>query len=488
MLPKNLKYGSKVESAVARSSRVNIAPMNGTGTYGLGDTIILNIPTRNNLVLAPTESYLKFNVAVTAKATDGAFRWDSCGAHGLISRCRIFHGSNLLEDIDSYNLLAKILFDLQKPTDSTYGKDTLLCGTRSDTVTQFQAVATPNATVGADGTTAATLANALKTVLNSGRIPSYQTNSGERIGGDRVALTANNGVVSETYCLNLVSLIGSLSSANYIPLFAMSSAPLRVEIQLVDTFYKACSDIASSSAATSATIALTNVEYIANFIELGDSAMSIIYGSLEGQPLQYVIPQFRNYQFSQTINGTQDVITNITMPIPAKFSSLKSLLTTIRLNGSGTFGGHFPFSSTTAGLNDYQFRIGAQIVPAKAPNTSAEWFSEALKALGSIASLDYTPSIDKLSYTMPIPVASNDSATNVSSNSSGSFVIGLDLENYSSAPKDTIFAGLNTNTDDIFLIMNFKGRGVADALTRFDAFANMDSVFVCENGNAYIKF
>jgi hypothetical protein len=259
---------------------VNIAPQNGTGIYGLGDTIILNIPTRNNLVLAPTESYLKFTGTFTAKAADGAFRWDSCGAHGLIQRIRIFHGSNLLEDIDNYGLLAKILFDLQKPTDSTYGKDTLLCGTRSDTVTQFQAIATPNATVGADATTAATLVNALKTVLNSGRIPSYQTNSGERIGGDRVALLANNATVSETYCLNLLSLIGSLSSANYIPLFAMSSAPLRVEIQLVDTFFKACSDLASTSAANSATIALSNVEYVANFIELGDSAMSIIYGSL----------------------------------------------------------------------------------------------------------------------------------------------------------------------------------------------------------------
>jgi hypothetical protein len=324
--------------------------------------------------------------------------------------------------------------------------------------------------------------------LNSGRIPSYQTNSGERIGGDRVALLANNGTVSETYCLNLVSLIGSLSSANYIPLFAMSSAPLRVEIQLVDTFFKACSDLASTSAATSATIALNNVEYVGNFIELGDSAMSIIYGSLEGQPLQFVIPQFRNYQYSQTIVGTTDVNTNITMPIPAKFSSLKSILTTIRLNGGGTFGGQFPFSTNNAGLVDYQFRVGAQIIPARAPNTPAEWFSEALKAMGSIADLHYTPSIDKLSYTIVAPVASNDSATNVSSSSSGSFVIGLDLENYSSAPKDTIFAGLNTNTDDIFLIMNFKGRGGGDALTRFDAYANMDSVLVCENGNADIKF
>ena len=113
MLPKTLKYGSKVESAMARSSRVNIAPQNGTGNYVLGDTIILNIPTRNNLVLAPTESYLKFNVTVTSSAANNAFRWDSCSAHGLLQRVRIFHGSNLIQDIDNYGLLAKMLFDLQ---------------------------------------------------------------------------------------------------------------------------------------------------------------------------------------------------------------------------------------------------------------------------------------------------------------------------------------------------------------------------------------
>ena len=59
MLPKTLKYGSKIESAYARSMRSNIAPQNGTGPYNLGDTIILNIPTRAGLVLVPSESYLK---------------------------------------------------------------------------------------------------------------------------------------------------------------------------------------------------------------------------------------------------------------------------------------------------------------------------------------------------------------------------------------------------------------------------------------------
>ena len=92
MLVKNLKYGSKVESSPCRSSRVNIAPQNGTGAYNLNDTIIINLPTRNNLVLVPTESYLKFTATVTSGADNNIVRWDSGGAHGLIQRIRVWSG------------------------------------------------------------------------------------------------------------------------------------------------------------------------------------------------------------------------------------------------------------------------------------------------------------------------------------------------------------------------------------------------------------
>ena len=113
MLPKNLKYQTKVESAMAQSYRTNIAPQNGTGSYPLGSNIIINIPTSNNLVLATTESYLKFGLYLTASAAN-VFRLDSCGAHGLIQRIRIFHGSNLIQDIDNYGLLAKMFLIYNK--------------------------------------------------------------------------------------------------------------------------------------------------------------------------------------------------------------------------------------------------------------------------------------------------------------------------------------------------------------------------------------
>jgi len=418
--------------------------------------------------MVPTESYLKFNIQFTSGADNNAFRWDSCGAHGVIQRIRIFHGSNLLQDIDQYGMLTKMLFDLQQPTDAIFGKQNILAGTRNDMV-----AFTPTAAAVAD--------------LSAKSVTVANINSGERIleadgGLDLIANAATTK--TETYCLNLVSLVGSLCTSNYIPLFAMTSAPLRVELQLVPNVVNCCGAL---TGALTNSFLISNCEYIMNTIEIADSGMQTIYSSLGGEPLQFVVPDFRNYQFTQSIpNNTS---TQVSLPIPAKFSSLKALFVTIRDKQTGgiTF---FPFSSVTSGCQEYQFRIGATVMPPKAPSTLPEMFAEVVKAIGSIGDVSYQPSIDKRTYIQATTAAYTEVATvNLTSGiSSGSFYIGLDCENYAAASKDQIFAGINTNTDDTYCqitLLQATGNAVN---TRFDAYANFDAVVVCENNTCYVKF
>jgi len=234
MLPRNLSYGSKVESSAARSYRTNIQPQNGTGNYNAGDTIIINIPTRNNLVFVPSESYIKFTHTVTAGANLNYARFDSCGAHGLIQRIRVFHGSNLLSDIDNYGILSKILFDTQVSTDATYGKYNILAGTRNDLTLQFPVV------------TAGETAQANNPTFSGIKLPVLQANSGYRMNNAQVA---NGGTTAQTFCLNLITLAGTLCKDKYFPLFACTSAPLRVEIQLVPNLQTGmCTSAASTFA------------------------------------------------------------------------------------------------------------------------------------------------------------------------------------------------------------------------------------------------
>jgi hypothetical protein len=500
MLPKNLRYGNKVESAAAKSYRSNIQPQNGTGNYNLGDTITLNIPTRANLCLATSESYLKFTAAFKNTTAANSARLDSCGAHGLIQRIRVYHGSNLIQDIDNYGLLAKMLFDIQVPTDAAYGKFNILSGTRNDLCVTLPTPAAPATAMAGASLVVAEIDSAINraiaplgvTASGGQRLAANQVNSGELIAE---AWTAG-GIVTNTYCLNLISIIGTLCSQQYFPLFACTSAPLRVEIQLVDQAYKGLCTVTDLTSIT-----LSNVEYIGNFIELSDAAMGMIQQSLQGSPLQFVVPDYRNFGGNAVnISTTVNAITQYNFPIPAKFSSLKSIFVTIRDKGTGavTF---YPFSSVTNGLADYFFRVGSQIYPAKVANTFPECFAELLKATGSISDLNHHPSIEKFSYSLVNSVATAVNATNMKLHSditSGSFYIGLDLENYANASKDSIFAGYNSNSDDIFCVLNFGGPNAfanglmgfqsGSATVRLDAFALFDEVVVFENNTCYVRY
>jgi hypothetical protein len=461
MLPKNLRYQSKIESAMAQSYRTNIAPLNST-TAAAGTNIIINIPTSDNLVLATTESYLKFGLQLTTAAAD-VFRLDSCGAHGFIQKIRVFSGSNLLEEIDNYGLLAKMLFDIQQSTDATYGRQNQLCGTRSDLVSL-----TPAAGI---------IASCL------------QVNSGEgfNFAGAGVNSTLANNctaisgpALSRYYCLNLISLLGSLNSQNYFPLFACKSTPIRIEIQLVNGIVNA-----GMSTTGTTTFSLVDIEYIANFIKLSDAAMEVIWDSIGGRDgqLSFSIPQYANYQYTYVlgIGATQ-----VNFSIPAKFSSLKSIFVMIRDNAGGTgVLGYFPYSTVTANLSNYYFRVGSEIMPTKAPYTYPEMFAELCKAFGSISDLNWHPSIEKTSYET---LSSGTALTivNQGNANSGSFYIGLDLENYVSAPKDTIWCGKNTNTSDIFCVLNYGGSTVTNI--RLDAFAMFDAEIVCQNNVCFRQF
>jgi hypothetical protein len=274
----------------------------------------------------------------------------------------------------------------------------------------------------------------------------------------------------------------------------MTSAPLRVEIQLVTADIYG---INSVTATTHANGLVTNVEYIAQMIELGDEAMRMIESSLEGKPLQFVYGDFRNYQFSYAL--TTNTTTQVSMPIPAKYSSLKSLFIAQRDKGVGAQA-YFPFSSVTYGLFNYQFRIGPTVMPSKPIDDIVSMHSELLKAMGSMSDLQYCPSIRKSSYLISSSTANTNALELYSASPiiSGSFYVGIDLENYNGASKDTIFAGMNTNTDDIYFIgnyntsagslTNYTGANLATATIRFDAYALYDCVFVCENNTAYVRY
>ena len=129
-------------------------------------------------------------------------------------------------------------------------------------------------------------------------------------------------------------------------------------------------------------------------------------------------------------------------------------------------------------------------------------FSEVVKAVGSMSDLTYSPSIEFSSYSSGfqkglaayaangaagnlIPVTTDETAAAIGVVGSGSFYVGLDLENYVNASnKDQFYAGYNTNTDDIYFMPNYLGI-YGGATLKYSSFVNIDSLLVFENGTVF---
>ncbi len=470
MLPRNLKYSNKSESSMSRSYSSNIQPNGQLNNYTKNTVCTIMIPTGPNLALVANESVLKFSFKTTGT---GEGRLDSGGIHGCIERIRVFHGSNLLEDIQGYNLVAKEYFDLQVSTDASYGKYSILNGNRADQyVKMYNQVNTANAT---DPATTQALANALKTSLNFGG-NSMCVNNGEKNVAD----------TPTTYCITLLSILGSLSSSHYLPLWEMTASPVRLEIQFAST-----PQSIGAFPNTITNFQIDNIEYIASYIALSNEAMAIIKSGQNG-PLTYTLQGLANFTTTAKIEGG-DSTTQINFAIPAKYASVKNIIASIRDTGKGVSTPlYYPHSCNMFGLQQYYFKIGSHSsIPAIAPNTVAQYFSELLKAVGSISDLNHHPSIDLNSYKQQIPIVNDGDTITQGSVNSGSFYIGLDCESFSGSDSSQIYKGVNTKNDDIWLSMTFKpGATYPNAVNsaRFDAFVMFDQELVFQNGTAYVSF
>lgn len=442
MIPANLAYTGKIESSPARRYKTNISLQNGSGPYGGGSTMIVNIPCNANTFLIPSESYLKFSLAVTMGGTaSDRNAFDAAGAHGVIQRIRVYHGSSLLQDIDNYGDLAKIVFDYQAALDTTQGRLSITTGT--------------NPAYGGSSP------NTVRAVNKGITLPAAALNTTTDMG---------------TYCINLVSLVGSLSGAKYLPLHFAQSSPLRLEIVLASSALNF-----GVFTVAPASFQLTNVEYIAEFLQMSSSAIQMI-AERAGNVLQLVVPDWRNYVYSANVASNATV----TMPVAAKFSSLKSILVSQRESNRVGAATYYPYAHIKHALAQWTVRIGSELLPSTAPSTDAEFFSEAAKCFGSLADMNYQPSIDNASFTQDAAGVATTDALSLATTDSGAFLIGLDCETYQAVSTERIFAGMDTTTSDIFVNMRYGTVGAAKDIL-YNSFCCFDNTLVFENGTIYSR-
>lgn len=474
-LPKNLLYANKVDAMGARPYVSNIQPQ-GSQTYGTSDVMIFNIPCNRNTVLSPHDSYLKFSMTATNGGTAQDFvRLSKAGAHGFIQRLRVFHGSTLLEDVDNYNNLMSQISTHQRSADNVSYKGSVTEGWEE------------SCAVLVNGTGA------------GAAVPTYNINGlrGQRISnplyGAAGALGIGAVTAVRTYCVPLVSILGTLSD-KYLPLFAMTSSPIRLEIQLVGSPL-----IPFVSVTAMASFSITNAEFVGSFIELSDQALSVVQSASGGGPLTMAINRWSSLVYNANLlNAT----TNVSCPVPFKYSSCQAIINSIRQYSSGaiTFDA---FESNNFLINEYWYQFGSESLPTKHPGSGSGYplagsggdhqtmFNYYCSALGSPYDLGYNPLVSLYTYdTRTIPVASAETANTCVGNLTsiaGSFGIGQELTSFPSANQDQMFSGRNTSTEDIYHNMIFSANATTPAV-RFDYHCLHHAVVICENGQAQIRF
>jgi hypothetical protein len=424
MLPSKLMYNNKIASAYARNFTSVIDAQN-TSEYSVGQTAIINLPTMNNQFLSGADSVLSLTLKLRAAGGDSQHcRLNRCGIAGAIQRLRIFHGSNLLMDLDNYATLASLLTSYQLAKEDVDGKHSVLAGTSQGT----------------------------------GR---------------------NLGVIDATdsefdFAIPLLSIL-SLTD-NYVPCFALTNAPLRLEIQFVSSINQFVSSNVVVDSAPLAGKTFNNVKFIANYVEISDAGMAIIAESLQGRPLEWVCQSFANYVFNTSVvNGTKQ----ISMPVPAKFNSLKALYFVTRQYFSGST--DQPTDDMPKfGLSEYSVRIGSKVIPSTKPNSVPQFLAEMERALGSVGNR-----VSPHNYTYA-QITTDGSVTPGINALSSAFAIGIETESYSSAPMGSVYQGLNTSTDDIFFQPTYVHNAAVDV--RIDCYASYDQLITIESGQASVQF
>ena len=261
----------------------------------------------------------------------------------------------------------------------------------------------------------------------------------------------------------------------------MSGSPLRIELQVVSSVNHLCKSFVQVVAPTTKTL-LSRIELVCNMIELSDTGMNIIKQSIGSGPLQWVTQDYRNYGNNVSL-GT--AVTSVSVPVPAKFNSLNSLFFSFRQSSAGVWKQH-ALESNDYKMEEYFLRVGSRTMPTKPPSTSAEFYSELLRAFGTVTDVNQECSLTIEQYTKDAPVMMVG-AEGAGAQSTGGFYVGVDLESYSNTSNDTIYSGTNTSTDDIFGVFRFAGQ-VGATNIRIDAYALFDQLVLIQNGTCTVNY
>ena len=473
VVPWQAQYTFPTQSTKVNKQIVKLPPKNGA-EFRPGNIIRIEFPADN--YLNTLNSVLSFDVDITHTTSNTSFQRG--GAQNIIKRLRVMYGSLVIEDIQEYKTLVRILAECGVQQDYMASTGTILDGMTAGTVKDWGAFTTRRAGVQglplANGTQQDAIAY-LKEQVYSG--------DGQSVEGLKV---------QRTFALNLLS--GLLTCKKLVPLKWMA-AQLAIEITLASAEDCLLSD-------ANANYSISNVNYIAEMLEFDSTYDQAFFMGLQqgGVPLKFSSWHFHSFNLSGN---------NFTAQIHERSRSVKAAIGVVRDSGqlsfkkdsdrffhaikhdyntSGT--GLLDVNPYQGAITEFQWRVGGRYYPSqpvRCMGGGSEAYCELMKTLNMLGDYTKASNIDQYTFTSSLAYQSTTSLTPTSDLPSvasykhldGKFIIACEFENIDVMP-DTI-AGINAE-EQSDIALNIKATDTS-VNKKLDVFIHYDCLIVVKDAN-----
>ena len=436
----NLLYTVKPSAVRGRQYRASI-PASTSNVANCGTTSIFYVPARSNCFLDGKQTALQFTIKNTS-SNNLAMKTDGFGV-STIARVDIFHGSNLLESISNYNVLASLIYDANLDPAQKVALSGLYGGSNSVTVPR-----------------------------NGATITSTSTLIGQL-----------------TVTIPLLSSICGVGLDKYLPLGLADD--IRIEVTWADEISGMVSASSTADTYITGTAAwfIQSPQMLCTIIELDQQGIALVNSVAppSGETILHGT-SYRSYNANMPSNSSGGGFSTL---VPARFASLQTILLAPRISSVTIAKEQNSISNRiNPNVSDYSWRLGGAQIPSRnvvlINSTTTGAYSEALyefskcfpNSTGNCLRSDYY-NVAKSSNAQTGVTAPADGA------STSAFCIGQEFCMFS-GKSDVLLCGVNTLSSNLFWEANISSSGNDAMVLNF--FAQYDALFVIQDGLLSVRF
>lgn len=378
------------------------------------------------------------------------------GAHNCIKRLRILYGSLVIEDIQEYKTLTRLLFEMGVDQGYFGSSGSILDGTAGGRFTDTE-------------------------IYGNAGFNSYADMSNIGVTGQ----VLSGSTITRTYVLNLMS--GLLTCKKLLPLKWMA-AQLSIEITLASD-----KEVYLCAAAAAPTMSITNTNFIAEMVEFDSTYDSAFFQGLTsgGVPLKFSSWHFHSFSLTGTKNILQ--VHERARSVKMALGVIKSSLAAQYTNDTERFfhdaGADFNNNGAVNSISNpgagnvisYWWRIGGRYYPSQPVRAYAgggEAFAELQKCIDTLGDYTRNCNIDILNWQSKCSIG--DTSGGVMAGRGDKFIIAGAFENTDVMPDQ--IAGINAEEQsDLALEIDLNGNPAVGKVC--NVFVAYDSMIIVRDGN-----